>query len=94
LTCYLTKKLIGQIENSIDQNVKVKHIDLANKIETLIDSTAEKNKITSQLKLTEGSYDLAFNPIVQSGGVYALNFNATSSKENLSTDVIVIQMGA
>jgi nucleosome binding factor SPN SPT16 subunit len=62
------KKLISLIEHSIDQSQKVKHTELASKIEQLIDSPNEKTRLLTQFKLQEGSYDLAFPPIIQSGG--------------------------
>jgi hypothetical protein len=44
--------------------VKVKHLDLANKIEGILDNATEREKMMKQLKLPEGGFDLGYSPII------------------------------
>jgi nucleosome binding factor SPN SPT16 subunit len=49
---------------------------------------------STQVKLKAGNVDIAYPPIIQSGGAYDLRVSAQSSDKPLSYDVIVCQLGA
>lgn len=46
------------------------------------------------VKLNQANLDIAYAPIVQSGGVYDLKVSAASSEERLQYDVILCSLGA
>ncbi|XP_023167184.1 FACT complex subunit spt16 isoform X2 [Drosophila hydei] len=82
------KYLKDEIMDIIDSDRKVKHTKLADGCEAAI---AEK-KYTSGLD--PRSLDMAYPPIIQSGGAYSLKFSAAADKNHLHFGVIVCSLGA
>ncbi|CAD8117267.1 unnamed protein product [Paramecium sonneborni] len=89
LTTRLFKKLIKQIEDSIDVGTRITHQDLAKKVEQSLEN--DKLKVIKDIGLQDGLYDFAYTPIIQSGGNYQQV--DTPNKEYLSSDVIIISLG-
>lgn len=86
----LTKFAVPQLEGIIDDEKKVRHSKLADKIEEVI---SEPSKI--EIKLKADSVDIAYPPLVQSGGEYDLRLAAGTSKDSLiHYGVIVCHLGA
>ena len=67
----------------------MKHSKLSEEIEQVL---TEPQKI--QVKLTAANLDIAYAPIVQSGGVYDLKVSAASDDRRLEYDVILCSLGA
>ncbi|KAH8274963.1 hypothetical protein KR018_003444 [Drosophila ironensis] len=82
------KYLKDEIMDIIDSDRKVKHTKLAEGCEAAI---GEK-KYTSGLDPRQ--LDMAYPPIIQSGGAYSLKFSAASDKNALHFGVIVCSLGA
>ena len=72
----------------IDQEKKVKHSKLSEEIEQTL---GEPSKI--QVKLNPQNLDIAYAPIVQSGGQYDLKVSAASDERRLEYDVILCSLG-
>ncbi|CAD8166538.1 unnamed protein product [Paramecium pentaurelia] len=89
LTTRLFKKLIKQIEDSIDVGTRITHQDLAKKVEQSLEN--DKQKVMKEIGLQDGLYDFAYTPIIQSGGNYQQVEGP--NKDYLSSDVIIIQLG-
>lgn len=68
LSVYCAKVLVSQMEDVIDGEIVIKHSDLTTKIEELIDK--DKEKYESKFGVHSTFVDLAYAPIVQSGGKY------------------------
>lgn len=67
------------MEDAIDQDEQVRHSNLTNKIEQSIESDGPK--LEKKFSIHSKFFDLAYMPIVQSGGVYDLRPNAESNNE-------------
>lgn len=83
LTCH------AHMTGIIDEEKKVKHSKLSEEIEQVL---ADPHKI--QVKLTAANLDIAYAPIVQSGGQYDLKVSAASDDRRLEYDVILCSLGA
>ena len=73
----------------IDEEKKVRHNKLSEEIEQVL---MDPQKIN--VKLNQANLDIAYAPIVQSGGIYDLKVSAASSEEKLQYDVILCSLGA
>lgn len=82
--------LIDMLEDVIDQDTKITHADLSEKVESLID---HPKKIKAKYDPEEGMVEIAISPVIQSGGKWDVRFNAQSDKEPLKHDVIPITLG-
>ncbi|KPU77615.1 uncharacterized protein Dana_GF24952, isoform B [Drosophila ananassae] len=82
------KYLKDEIMDIIDSDRKVKHVKLADGCETAI----TEKKYTSGLD--PRLLDMAYPPIIQSGGAYSLKFSAAADKNILHFGVIVCSLGA
>lgn len=80
---------VTEMEGVIDNDTKIKHEDLASKIEQII---YDPNKIG--LKVAADSVESCFTPIIQSGGKYDIKVSAQSNRDNLTSDVIICSLGA
>ncbi|KAJ8921061.1 hypothetical protein NQ315_015857 [Exocentrus adspersus] len=83
-----TKYLKDQIMEIIDSEKKVKHIKLAEGV----DSAISDKKYVSGVDVNQ--VDLCYPAIIQSGGNYSLKFSVTSDKNTLHFGVIVCSLGA
>ncbi|XP_017127199.1 FACT complex subunit spt16 isoform X2 [Drosophila elegans] len=82
------KYLKDEIMDIIDSDRKVKH----NKLSDGCDTAIGDKKYTSGLD--PRLLDMAYPPIIQSGGVYSLKFSAVADKNPLHFGVIVCSLGA
>jgi len=92
LAVYFAKQLVNQMEDAIDSDEKVKHSELTNKIEGFVVKDAPKYE--KKFSVNSKFVDLAYMPIVQSGGYYDLKPNAESNDDNLTYNVIMLSVGA
>ncbi|KAH8380500.1 hypothetical protein KR009_011142 [Drosophila setifemur] len=82
------KYLKDEIMDIIDSDRKVKHIKLADGCEAAIGEKKYTNGLDPR------SLDMAYPPIIQSGGAYSLKFSAAADKNTLHFGVIVCSLGA
>ena len=73
----------------IDEEKKVRHAKFTAKLEEAITDPAKLG-----IKLRADNVDIAYPPIVQSGGVYDLRASAQSDERHLQYDVITASIGA
>ena len=88
LTNAMNKMAVTEIENTIDQEKKVTHAQLADRLEAVI---LDPTKI--DVRLRKDMVDIAYSPIFESGGEYALKISAISSEKPMDYGVIVCQTG-
>ncbi len=74
----------------IDEEVQTKHTSLSQKIEDVV---AQPDK-QLQIRLKPENCDIAYPPIVQSGGEYSLKLSAQCTATPLKYDVILCGVGA
>lgn len=72
LSTALQKKLIEEVERIIDEDVKVKHSEITKKIEDVLDNSVQMNIFEKTYGVDRNSIDIAYSPIIQSGGRYDL----------------------
>lgn len=72
----------------IDKELKTKHTKLSEKIEEVI-----TDPMKAKVKLKKENVDIAYPPIVQSGGDYNLKVSAQSTDKVIKYDVILISVG-
>jgi nucleosome binding factor SPN SPT16 subunit len=80
--------VVSKIESVIDEGRVMKHSKLAEQTEEVI---VEPAKI--QVKLKADNCDVAYPPIIQSGGKYDLKVSAGSDDHTLHHGVIVVALG-
>lgn len=83
-----TKYLKDQIMEIIDSEKKVKHVKLAEGVESAISD----KKYVSGVDVNQ--VDMCYPAIIQSGGNYNLKFSALSDKNNLHFGAILCSLGA
>ncbi|KAH3684665.1 hypothetical protein WICPIJ_004352 [Wickerhamomyces pijperi] len=86
----------NEMVNVVDEEVKISHAKLSEKIDTRIDD----DKIRNQLrKKADSDFDVSnidwcYTPIIQSGGAFDLRPSATSNDNNLhDTGVVIASLG-
>ncbi|XP_064546218.1 FACT complex subunit spt16 isoform X2 [Drosophila montana] len=82
------KYLKDEIMDIIDSDRKVKHTKLADGCEAAIGEKKYTSGLDPRL------LDMAYPPIIQSGGAYSLKFSAAADKNHLHFGVIVCSLGA
>eukprot|EP00002_Diphylleia_rotans_P026097 TRINITY_DN5189_c0_g1_i1.p1 TRINITY_DN5189_c0_g1~~TRINITY_DN5189_c0_g1_i1.p1 ORF type:complete len:1024 (+),score=233.35 TRINITY_DN5189_c0_g1_i1:49-3120(+) len=85
----LSKYLVTRIEEIVDKAMKVKHSQLAEDTEKMLQKPAIQG-----LKVNHEFVDCAYFPIIQSGGNYNLKISTTSDDEVLQVGVILCSIGA
>lgn len=80
---------VKDIEDTIDQDKKVKHSKLAVNLEEVMTDPGKIN-----LKLKQELVDVAYAPLIQSGGKYDFRLSAISNDDRLDYGVICCQVGA
>jgi nucleosome binding factor SPN SPT16 subunit len=80
---------VKDIEETIDQEKKVKHSKIAEHLEDAIANPAKVN-----VKLKPELVDVAYAPLVQSGGEYDFKLSAVSNEKPMHYGVICCQLGA
>lgn len=89
---YFYKLLVEEIEDIVDKGESRKHSEITKKVEKyLVDN---KMKYEQELLVRPGFADLAYSPIIQSGGQYNLKPNAESNDDVLKYDCIMVSLGA
>lgn len=76
VSVYLEQRLIKEVETIIEEEGKKSHHEIAAKIEELIENEKEQKIIADEIGGDLSSIDLAYSPILQSGGKYDLKPNA------------------
>jgi nucleosome binding factor SPN SPT16 subunit len=90
---------VEEMSNILDEEKKVKHSALANKVDSKLDDTKfwtsvelpSKQKMPSDFDPSQ--LDWTHGPIIQSGGKYDLKMNAQVDEEVLHPGVIISSMG-
>ncbi|XP_032592333.1 FACT complex subunit spt16 isoform X2 [Drosophila grimshawi] len=82
------KYLKDEIMDIIDSDKKVKHTKLSDGCEAAIGEKKYTSGLDPRL------LDMAYPPIIQSGGAYSLKFSAAADKNHLHFGVIVCSLGA
>lgn len=75
MTTFFQKKLIEDVELFIDEDKKVKHSDISRNIEGLLDQGVQMNLLEKNFGVDRNYVDLAYAPIIQSGGKYDLKYS-------------------
>lgn len=83
----LAEILIEKLENTIDNEISITHLDFAQQIERKLD--LDLDKIKEKLGFSVDSLEFTYTPIVQSGGTYDLRPQAESNENSLSFDTIL-----
>ncbi|GAB6025748.1 splicing associated factor Dre4 [Chamberlinius hualienensis] len=83
-----TKYLKDNIMAIIDDDKKVRHTKLAEGVEQAV---SDKRYVTG---VDLNQVDMAYPPIIQSGGEFNLKFSVSSDKNNLHFGVIISSLGA
>lgn len=83
-----TKYLKDQIMEIIDSEKKVKHVKLAEGVESAVND----KKYVSGVDINQ--VDMCYPAIIQSGGNYNLKFSVTSDKNTLHFGAIICSLGA
>ena len=73
----------------VDEERKVKHVKLSEKVEEVVTDPSRL-----QLRMNANKVDIAYPPILQSGGVYDLRISAQSDERVLQYDVVLASLGA
>ncbi|KAH6655439.1 FACT complex subunit-domain-containing protein [Truncatella angustata] len=90
---------LDQMSDVLDQEKKVKHSALANKVDQKLDDTKwwktvelpNKQKLPSDFD--PANLDWFLGPAIQSGGKYDLKFQQESTNDNLHAGIIIAGMG-
>ena len=72
----------------------MKHSDISRKIEAMFENPQEIKSLENSTKTEKEFTDLAYTPIVQSGGEYDLRPQAESNDNDLSYDTVLCSVGA
>jgi nucleosome binding factor SPN SPT16 subunit len=80
---------VEKMEEIIDQDLKMSHESIAQKVESVIANPAEIN-----IKVSKDFVESCYFPIVQSGGKYDIRVSAQSNSDNLAYDIIICSLGA
>ena len=81
--------VIPKLEETIDEERKVKHSTLSAQIE---DRILEPSKL--EVRLKQDKVNICYSPILQSGGDYDVKLTAQSKDTLLSSDTILCSLGA
>jgi len=91
---YFENKLIEEVEQIIDEELKKKHSEIARKIESLLENDQEMKQLEKSLGIERMYADLCYTPIIQSGGRFDLRPQAQSDDMELSYDTIICSVGS
>lgn len=95
----MTPYFLDEMSNILDAEKKVKHSDLADKVDKKLDDNKfwktvqlpSKAKLPSDLDPAQ--LDWILGPAIQSGGKYDLRFSGDPNDENLHAGIIIAAMG-
>lgn len=95
----MTPYFLDEMSNILDAEKKVKHSDLADRVDKKIDDTKfwktvqlpGNGKLPSDIDPAQ--LDWIMGPAIQSGGKYDLRFAAEPNKDNLHAGIIIAAMG-
>eukprot|EP00854_Cymbomonas_tetramitiformis_P003190 gene3190-4036_t len=89
ITCHVMKEfLVAQLESVIDEEKTISHSKLAERTEKVV---IDPSKV--KLKVREGSVDVCYVPVIQSGGTYDLRPGALCNDDALHYGVILCSLG-
>ena len=80
---------VQEMEGILDADTKIKHLDLAKKVEGIIYDPS-----TIGVKIAADVVESCFEPIVQSGGKYDIKVTAQNNEDILSPDIIICSLGS
>ncbi|KAL6048781.1 FACT complex subunit [Balamuthia mandrillaris] len=87
----LTRHLLPEIEEIVDEEKTVTHSTIAEKIEDIF---SDPSKISKKLASKREKVESCYTPIIQSGGVYDLRPSAVSNDDPLHFGTIICSVGA
>ncbi|CDR42361.1 CYFA0S09e01970g1_1 [Cyberlindnera fabianii] len=85
----------NEMVSIVDEELKVSHSTLSEKVEAKIDEDKFRNQLRKKLgdQLDTDQLDWCYTPIVQSGGKYDLKPSAQSNDDNLHGGVVIASLG-
>ncbi|KAI9708840.1 MAG: FACT complex subunit spt16 [Chrysothrix sp. TS-e1954] len=90
----LSKFLYDEMSQILDEESKVTHKAFCDKVNDKIDDAKFMQNLKVSNSFDTGAIDWAYNPLIQSGGVYDLNLRRTQPDErNLRAGVIIASLG-
>jgi nucleosome binding factor SPN SPT16 subunit len=98
-SCYLTEKtmkqLMQQVEDTIEDEVSISHSELSARIEKWYESEKTTKELEKAWGVDPRAFsDLAYAPIIQSGGNYDMKVTAAPDENAISCDTIVLRVGS
>lgn len=97
VTAYFYNKMVDNILHIIDNEQTVTHLDVATKVEAMLDSENELRKAELNLASHNVKKDFIDNicngPAIQSGGTYEMKLLPEPNKENLKVGCIILGFG-
>lgn len=95
-SCFIMESLIKKFETIVDQDKKVTHDALSNEMLSLTEKPQFLKKFIEKIKqnVDDKGFSLMFNPIIQSGGKYDISHVCTNNNDLLSSDIVVLKVGA
>ncbi|KAK9470440.1 FACT complex subunit-domain-containing protein [Dipodascopsis tothii] len=92
---FMTKYFAKEMSTIIDEERKIKHVELADKIEDKIDDAnfLKSKNVKLGSDFDQSQLDWRYSPIIQSGGKYDLRPSAGSDEETLHGGVILCSLG-
>lgn len=98
-SCQLTEKtmkqLMQQVEDSIEDEVTITHSQLSSRIEKWYESDKTMRELEKIFGVDPRSFsDLAYSPIIQSGGNYDMKVTAEPDDKILTCDTITLRIGS
>ncbi|KAK3078272.1 hypothetical protein LTS18_007994, partial [Coniosporium uncinatum] len=89
----LTNYFVEEMSSILDNEKKITHRNLANKVSEKIEDDKFFQKLKVSNKFDSMQLDWGFQPTVQSGGNYDLKFTSEPDENNLHAGVIVAALG-
>eukprot|EP01084_Bolivina_argentea_P023878 44596_1 len=87
---YMQLGLIDALEDVIEQDATISHVDISKQISEKID---DPSKLKLKVKCEPDDLEEIFPPVIQSGGKYEIEVRrAESDERNLSPDIVVTSM--
>lgn len=99
LSCLLTEKtmkqLMQQVEDTIEDEISISHRDLSARVENWYESEKTTKELEKAFGVDPRAFsDLAYSPIIQSGGEYDMRVTAESDDKKVSCDTITLRVGS
>ena len=89
----LSSYFVDQMSTIVDEERKVTHLALAERVERVLENQKFLAKIKTGSSFDPDSLEWCYTPIIQSGGQYDLKPSALSDEENIHGGVILCSLG-